>query len=126
MWIPYNPNPHGKRVGDCVVRAIAKLTSKTWEQVYAGIVVEGFLYGDMPSSNSIWGSYLKRLGYKRDVIPNTCPECYTVKDFCEDHPVGSYLLALSGHVVAVENGNYFDTWDSGDETPIYYWTIDKE
>lgn len=122
MWIPYNPNPHGKRVGDCVVRAITKLTGKTWEQVYAGIVVEGFLYGDMPSSNSIWGSYLKRHGYTREVIPNTCPECYTVQDFCNDHPEGLYLLALSGHVVAVENGDFYDTWDSGDETPIYYWT----
>lgn len=122
MWIEYNPNPTGNRVGDCVIRAICKLTGKTWEQVYAGIAVEGFLRGDMPSSNSVWGSYLQRIKYRREVVPNTCPACYTVRDFCADHSTGSYLLSLSGHVVAVEDGNYYDTWDSGDEIPVYYWT----
>lgn len=122
MWIQYNPNPNGSRVGDCVIRAICKLTGKTWEQVYAGVAVEGFLFGDMPSSNAVWGSYLKRLGYRREVVPDTCPSCYTVKQFCEDHPTGSFLLSLSGHVVTVEDGDYYDTWDSGDEVPIYYWT----
>jgi hypothetical protein len=24
-------------------------------------------------------------------------------------------------VVCVENGCYHDTWDSGDELPVYYW-----
>ena len=28
---------------------------------------------------------------------------------------------ISGHVVAVIDGNYYDTWDSGDKIPIYYW-----
>lgn len=122
MWIQFNPNPNGSRVGDCVIRAICKLTGKTWEEVYAGVAVEGFLFGDMPSSNSVWGSYLKRLGYRREVVPDTCPACYTVKQFCADHPTGSFLLSLSGHAVTVEDGNYYDTWDSGDEIPIYYWT----
>ena len=27
MFVNYNPNPAGKSVGDCVVRAIAKLTN---------------------------------------------------------------------------------------------------
>ena len=43
-------------------------------------------------------------------------------DFCNDHPKGAYILALSSHVVAVVDGCYYDTWDSGQEIPIYYWT----
>ena len=34
------------------------------------------------------------------------------------------VLAVSDidpHVIAVENGDYYDNWDSGDEVPIYYW-----
>mgnify|MGYP001143329198 CR=1 FL=1 len=31
----YNPNPAGKSVGDCPVRAIAKALDKSWEEVYA-------------------------------------------------------------------------------------------
>jgi hypothetical protein len=75
----------------------------------------------MPSANNVWGAYLKGKGFKRNIIPTECPDCYTVRDFCREHPRGTFILALSTHVVAVINGDYYDTWDSGDETPIYYW-----
>lgn len=121
MWIEWNPNPAGKRVGDCTVRAVAKGTGESWEQAYSGMTLEGFLLADMPSANNVWGAYLRRKGFKRYMIPDTCPDCYTVKDFCEDHPNGMYILALHGHVIAVNDGNYFDSWDSGNETPLYYF-----
>jgi hypothetical protein len=31
------------------------------------------------------------------------------------------MLATGTHVVAVIDGNYYDTWDSGDEVPIALW-----
>ena len=46
---------------------------------------------------------------------------YTVNDFCADHPTGTYILCIDGHVVTVQDGKYFDTWDSGNEIPVYYW-----
>lgn len=111
----------GKRVGDCVIRAISKLTGRDWESTYLGIMTAGFELCDMPSSNNVWAAYLKRLGYRRNVIPDTCPNCYTVRDFCLDNPRGIFLLATGSHVVTVVDGDYFDAWDSGDEVPIYYW-----
>lgn len=125
MYKQYNANPVARRAGDCTVRAISKITGKSWEQVYVGLCVCGFKYYDMPSSNYVWGIYLTDNGYSRHIIPNHCPNCYTVADFCTDHPRGEYLLALSGHVVAVVDGDYYDTWDSGDEVPMYFWRKDK-
>lgn len=120
-YIYFNPNPLGKRVGDCVIRAIAKLTGQDWTTVYIGITTTGYELCDMPSSNAVWAAYLKRLGYRRFVIPDTCPQCYTVRDFCIDNPKGNFLVATGSHVVAVSNGDYYDAWDSGEEIPIYYW-----
>ena len=117
----YNPNPAGRFVGDCTVRAICKLTDQDWDSVYAGTTFEGFLRKDMPSGNATWGAYLVRKGYRRSFIPDNMLGYYTVKDFCSDHPVGKFLLALDQHVVTVVDGNYYDTWDSGNELPIYYW-----
>lgn len=76
---------------------------------------------DMPDSNYVWSEYLYHHGFIRTPIPDTCPQCMTVRTFCELHSEGSYILAIDGHVVAVVDGNYYDTWDSGDEIPIYYW-----
>ena len=121
MFQLYNPNPMKKQIGDCTVRAISKALNQDWESTYSGLALEGFWLCDMPSANHVFGAYLKRKGFKRYVIPDECPDCYTVKDFCRDHPVGTFILAIHGHVVAVEDGRYYDGWDSGDEIPIYYW-----
>lgn len=121
MYIHYNPNPSKNLVGDCVIRAISKITNNDWIDTYIAIVVKGLEMHDMPSSNSVWGAYLYDQGFRRYIIPNTCPDCYSVKDFCEDNPKGEFMLATGTHVIAVEDGNYYDTWDSGNEIPIYYW-----
>lgn len=117
----FNPNPKQKLVGDCVIRSIAKATDKTWEDVYLDIMQKGFEMKDMPSSNAVWGAYLYDNGFRRSIIPNTCPDCYTIKDFCMDNPVGIYILATGTHTVAAVYGTYFDTWDSGEEIPVFFW-----
>lgn len=75
----------------------------------------------MPSANNVWGAYLKKLGFSRHIIPEDCSDSYSVSDFAMDHPRGTYLLALASHVVCVIDGDWHDTWDSGAETPLYYW-----
>lgn len=117
MYEYYNPNPCNKRVGDCTVRAICKILNKEWQDVYIDLCIYGLLQCDMPSSNNVWGQYLQNNGYERHIIP----ESETVESFCEEHPNGKYLLALQSHVVTIENGNYYDMWDSGNEVPLYYW-----
>lgn len=124
-YIYLNPNPAKNLVGDCVIRAISILTNRNWESTYMDIVEQGGMMYDMPSSNEVWGAYLRKIGYKRELIPNTCPDCYTVNEFCLDHPHGKYLLATGSHVIAVINGDYYDTWDSGNEIPIYYFTKEE-
>lgn len=121
MYSAYNPNPMGARVGDCTVRAISRATGEGWDTVYCGLCVEGLRLCDMPTANHVWGAYLRRHGFRRRALPDDCPDCYTVADFCRDHPHGTYVLAISGHVVCVADGIYYDTWDSGSESPAYYW-----
>ena len=126
MWVYYNPNPTGKHVGDCSVRAITKATGEDWDTAYCGISMQGLILKNMPSSNSVWGTYLRRKGFKRKMLPDECPECYTVEQFCEDHPTGLFVVAVQNHVLTVLDGDYYDAWDSGKETPIFYYYIDEE
>lgn len=121
MYVQYNPNPYHKRVDDCVIRGIAKVLGKDWNTVYLGVAMQGFTSKNMPSSNAVWGEYLRRKGFRRYAIPNSCPDCYTVANFADEHPKGRYLLATGSHVIAVVDGDYYDTWDSGEEVPVYYF-----
>lgn len=117
----YNPNPIKSNGGDCVVRMLCCVTGKPWVDVYLDLVEKGLEMGDMPSVNATWVAYLRDLGFKRYSVPDTCPEdCYTIEDFCIDHPNGVYVLGTGSHVVCVKDGFYYDSWDSGKEVPMFY------
>lgn len=120
-FITINPNPKRKSVGDCVIRAICVATDKEWDEVFLELMLKGFDMKDIPTANNVWGSYLHDIGFKKEIIEDTCPDCYRVKDFIIDHPQGTFVIGTGSHAVAVKDGRYYDTWDSGDEIPIYYF-----
>ena len=121
MWQYINKNPRGRSVGDCTVRAISTATNNGWAETYLDLCLFGLLMADMPSANAITAAYLKKKGFQRKNIPETCPDYYSVKDFCRDHKDGIFILGTGTHMVAVINGDYYDAWDSGDELPVYYF-----
>ena len=124
-YTEYNANPHGDRVGDCVIRAISKAENASWAETYTAICLKGLELANMPSADVVWSAYLVDKGYSRRLVNDHYLGKYTVSDFCRDNPVGVYILALSGHVVCAIDGRFYDSWDSGNEEPIYYWTKEE-
>lgn len=120
-FIFYNPNPHKNRTTDCAIRAICKATGYSWNYVQFFICMMCGIEGEMPERNWVWGKFLQMNGFKRYVIARKSNNKYTLKDFCEDNPVGTFVVGVKDHVVCVVDGCYYDTWDSGDEEPIFYW-----
>ena len=108
-----------------MIRAIGTVIDKEWDDTFLELMSKAFQMKEMPSQNNVWGAYLHDLGFKRYVIEDTCPDCYNVKDFANDHPKGRYVVGTGTHVIAVIDGNYYDTWDSGEEVPVYYWQKEK-
>lgn len=124
-YIFYNPNPAGNLVGDCVIRSISRATGKTWDEAFADLMGTAYRLKDMPTVNYVWTSYLKHNGFTGYMIPDTCPDCYTVRDFADEHPNGTYILGTGSHAVAVVDGDYYDSWNSGDEVPIFYFKRER-
>lgn len=120
-WKMYNPNPVNRNVGDCAVRAITVALGVDWETAFAMVAKNAFQMGDMPSSNAVWGSVLRQNGFKRAIIPNNCPDCYTAEQFAEDHPNGVFVLGFGNHTACVKDGMIMDSWDSSREIPQYFW-----
>lgn len=121
IWIDFNQNPAGRRVGDCAVRAVSVALGIDWETAFAMLANNAYQMGDMPSSDSVWGSVLRQHGFYRASIPDTCPDCYTAEDFARDHPRGVYVLGFGGHVATIRDGRLYDAWDSSNEVPQFVW-----
>lgn len=125
MFIYTNPNPSGKITGDCVIRAICIAENISWRKCLLELTAYSYFLHEVLDSNSLWFEYLIDFGYTYHTLPNTCPLCYTVKRFCHDHPFGTYIVCMGTHVVAVIDGDYYDTWDSGNEVVTYYFRKGK-
>lgn len=122
MWIKYNNNPQGKNVGDCVIRAIALFLNQDWDTTYIELAVKGYSMADLQSADNVWNAYLIDKGCNRHIVQSECDECITLRDFARIYSQGRYMVFVGEHVVTVIDGSYFDTWDSGDCTPIYFFT----
>lgn len=123
MWIRCNPNPLGKQTSDCVVRAIAIATEQSWKRTYGDLCDMGGIECEMPSSNHVWGLDLREKGARQFLLLESCPQCITVRAFCEKYPKGIYVIGTGSHAVAVIDGDYYDSWDSGNEVPSYFWRV---
>lgn len=120
-YIYFNPNPKGKHVGDCTVRALCKAMDCTWETAYISLCAEGMDLRDMPSANHVMRAYLLKNGYRQYLISSDCPDCVTVGEFAEMNPRGTFILTTDNHVVCVQDGDVYDSWNSLDEPISFYY-----
>jgi len=126
MWVYANPNPCRQEEPDCVVRAICLATGKKWHEVHSELCRLSAERCTMPSVNWLWELYLRKHGFRKFLLPDTCPQCVTVREFCRRYQKGRYIIGTGTHAVCVRDGDWYDTWDSGDETPTYFFERREE
>lgn len=122
MWELYEPNPVRTGAIDCAARAISKALNVSWEKAYVMLSVNGFIMGNDPASDEIWGSVLRQHGFRRYLVPDYCPDCYTIEQFAADNPKGTYVVKSDSHVATIIDGILYDSWPSQNKIVEYYWT----
>lgn len=122
-FIKFNAHPKGLSVKDCVVRAVSTAFKKDYLEVrrelnrakrelgYSSYKDRKFLY-----------DYLNK--YERLLFKGvTGQERTKVHDFLKEHPTGTYIVSVRGHVTTVIDGFLYDTWDCGYLTVYTAWKI---
>lgn len=120
-FIFFNPNREGKLVGDCVIRSLCAVLQLDWDEIFLRLSMLAFEMSDMMDSNIVWGRFLNLYGYIQMSVIDKGVGPYTVYDFCMDHPRGKYILGTGIHAIAVIDGFYYDTSDTGNERIIFYY-----
>ena len=125
MWVEFDNNPVRENADDCAIRAISKALNIDWERAYILLCVNGMAMGVLIHRNEVIFSVLRQHGFKRKNIPDTCPACFTIEEFCERYPQGTYVVGTGNHVVTIIDGDYYDSWRSGDEIVAFAWEKER-
>lgn len=125
-WHKYNPNPKQKNVGDCSLRAYCAGFGWDWESSFdeSAAVAKGEAI--MMDTAKTCDKVLKNNGYIIDEeFRKSKRKDLTVNEFAMTHPYGTYFLHTHGHLLCVKNGEYWDSWDSGDKKVKKIYVKDK-
>lgn len=120
----YQPNKKDVKddCGDCVIRALSKVTGNDWGTIFMNLVPIALEMQRMPNERECFERYINENGFKWQslgkIVGKRRP---TVAEFARKHKQGKYIVRVAHHVVAVVDGNYYDTWDSGDRPMYGYW-----
>ena len=128
-YVYYQPNKKDLKdeYGDCQIRALCKVLDVDWVTAFdltIPICREMQTYTIFGGTCKIGQSNLAKLGLEYHGVSNkrgtTRP---TVDSFAKDHPKGRFICKVANHVVAVVDGQYFDTWDSGYKSLYGYYDL---
>ena len=121
----YNANPEGKRVGDCVIRALSLTPDCNWYKVYDELCALGRKLVCTPTCDLTWDTWLKEHGYVRYKQPKRANgKLYMLREFvCSDLISDDDLVVavIAGHVTFIKGRKIQDIWNcSGYKVRRYY------
>lgn len=125
----YQPNKLDLKdeYGDCTIRALSKALNVTWLEAFNKTIPLCQEYQLMPNYMFFARSAketAKALGLEHHSISTKKgTKRPTVDSFAKDHPTGRFICKVAHHVVAVVDGKYYDTWDSGYKSLYGYFEV---
>lgn len=125
-YVYFQPNKKDlkDKVGDCQIRAFCKALGLTWLEAFdltMPICRELQTYTIFDCDLSKTKAAMASLGFAYTGVSNKKGSVRpTVDEFAKNHPTGTFIVTVAHHVVAVVDGKYYDTWDSGYKS-MYGW-----
>jgi len=132
-FVKENVNPKGWKTGDCVVRAIAKASSRPWEEVYRDLCEIGAKKCRMPNDPKVYELYLENHGWLKCKQPRKEDGTkYRIKEFLDFIALDNWvIISMANHLTCAryyyEYGEFklYDTWDCSYKCVGNYWKRPK-
>lgn len=121
-----NINPKGWKTGDCVVRALATATNRSWESTYLTLCDIGVKKCRMPNDKQTYEAFLKENGWVKQKMPVWYDAFggknrYTVAALADEFPDKRMVISVAHHLTFVDKGTLIDLWDCSSKSVGNYW-----
>lgn len=130
----YNANPHNRKGGDCVVRAICTALEQSWERTVRELTEVGIKHGFVLNDLHTISKYLELKGWEKMPQPRKDDNTkYTGAEWCDriqediifasnGYQLKRIVANLGGnHTVAIIDGKVNDIWNSTGGCIGNYW-----
>lgn len=122
-YVKRNVNPKGKSTSDCVVRAIAIATGKSWEEVYNVLCETGRRMCMMPNSKGVYADYLESIGWLKNKMPRHASGTrFKVSELADTYRRATMIVEVCGHLTVISDCMLTDTWNCGKKCVYNYYT----
>lgn len=117
MFRFYNANPNNYNIDDCTIRSLSVAEGISWDEAYDLLSNSARKYGLMQSDVKAIEGFLDLRYYRVPVYEET------VGEFIENHPTGTYLITMNGHITVLKNGINYDTFNPSERKIWNAWEV---
>lgn len=123
----FNINPKNHLAGDCVVRALAKSSGLSWDDVFDELYCIAKKQKRMLNEPNVYTKFLENHGYVqfKNVHPKKGESRTLVKQLIAKNPEDNWVITIANHVTTGINGVLYDTWDCGGRCVYKAWYLPK-
>ena len=134
-FLYFNPNPDastfksGKPKGwtrdDSSIRAICAATGSNWNNIFNKLCEIASKHHDMPNSKNVINEFciLNNFKYCTYGKPTSGVKRLTVKQFANEHSIGTYILYLRNYFICIKDGCQFNTVEMNNDSVYSYWKL---
>lgn len=135
MFIKENLNPKGWKCGDCVIRACAKATQKSWDDAYNDLYAIAFKKKRMLNDDCVYNKFLLDNGFEyckqmKDAYGNKFRVMDLISHYnkidLEHNTKTTLVIHTRKHLTCVVSGDIYDTWNTNYEVAGYYYVKSEE
>ena len=120
MYVYLNLNPHGKKTGDCVIRATALALDIDWYQASDMLYEQARNCGCEMSCLGCYSKLFDRLGFVKIDVSR---EQNTVQDIASKYANKVVIIRTRGHLTCSIDGKIHDIWNCANEIAYCYWIV---
>lgn len=128
-WHEFNPNPKDRNIGDCTLRSYCAAFGISWEKAFdiaSKVAKENASMIQYMADKILTEEFNCVVDEKYNKKSVKGKDRITVNEFAMTHPYGKFILHVPKHQVTVINGEYWDSWDSGDKKIDTVYIVPKK
>jgi len=128
-WHKYNPNPKSRNIGDCTLRSYCAAFNIDWDKAFdiaSRVAKENSSMIQYVAEKVLTEEFHCTIDEKYNKKTVKAKDRITVNEFAMSHPYGTFILHVRGHQVTVKDGEYWDSWDSGNKKVDVVYLLPKK